>query len=133
MSDLRGQRPGAPSGGWRRPGAAAGPGAWSGRRAWRRAGPAPSAPAAGLAGEPQRCGLALASLICGLVPCGCNAGLLAIIVGHIALRRIKQSDGALTGHGMAVAGTILGYVFVAIWILVVVASVVIPMILGQYN
>ncbi|WP_130335515.1 DUF4190 domain-containing protein [Micromonospora kangleipakensis] len=36
---------------------------------------------------------------------------MAVILGHIALRETR--DGARSGHGMAVAGLVLGYVFVA--------------------
>ena len=49
-------------------------------------------------------GLAIASLICAFfVP------IVAIILGHIALNQIKQTGQE--GRGLALAGTILGYVF----------------------
>ncbi|MES2980681.1 MAG: DUF4190 domain-containing protein [Verrucomicrobiota bacterium] len=55
---------------------------------------------------PKTSGLAIASLVTGLT---CIAPL-AIIFGHMAMSRIKKSAGELTGHGLALAGTILGYV-----------------------
>jgi uncharacterized protein DUF4190 len=37
-------------------------------------------------------------------------GIAAAITGHRALSRIKQSGGALYGHGAALTGLILGYI-----------------------
>jgi Domain of unknown function (DUF4190) len=56
--------------------------------------------------SPKTSGMAIASLITGLT---CLAPF-AIILGHMAMSRIKQSAGQLTGHGLALAGTIMGYV-----------------------
>lgn len=54
--------------------------------------------------------LSIVALILGfLVPIG------GIITGHIALGQIKKSGEA--GHGMALTGTILGYVFSVGWII----------------
>lgn len=41
-----------------------------------------------------------------------------IICGHIALGQIKKSGEG--GHALALWGTILGYVFTAIWLLVII-------------
>ncbi len=41
-----------------------------------------------------------------------------IICGHIALGQIKRTGEG--GHALALWGTILGYVFTAIWLLVVI-------------
>lgn len=59
-------------------------------------------------------GLAIASLCCGiaawvLVPL--IGGLAAVICGHMAMSQIKRSGEQ--GHGMAVAGLILGWVNLA--------------------
>ncbi len=57
-------------------------------------------------------GLAIASLVTGLIgvaPFPIVAPL-AIIFGHMAMSRIKKSSGQVSGFGMALAGTILGYV-----------------------
>lgn len=54
--------------------------------------------------------LSIVALILGfLVPIG------GIITGHISLGQIKKTGEA--GHGMALAGTILGYVFSVGWII----------------
>jgi Domain of unknown function (DUF4190) len=55
-----------------------------------------------------------------------------IITGHIALGQIKRTGEA--GHGLALAGTVLGYVFTIIWILVVLFSILVPLLfLGTYG
>ncbi|SCF16394.1 protein of unknown function (DUF4190) [Micromonospora viridifaciens] len=62
-------------------------------------------------------GMATASLVLGILGVlggWCLFGLpciLAVILGHLALRETR--DGTRSGHGMAVAGLVLGYVFVA--------------------
>jgi hypothetical protein len=54
--------------------------------------------------------LAIVALILGIViPIG------GIITGHIALGQIKRTGEA--GHGLALAGTIIGYVGSAAWII----------------
>lgn len=42
-----------------------------------------------------------------------------IICGHIALGQIKRTGEK--GHGLALAGTVLGYIFVALGIIVAIA------------
>ena len=76
----------------------------------------------------QTSGLAIASLVLGIVSvptiCCCGGGLvaaiLAIIFGHLAMGRIRRSQGRLDGTGMAVAGLVIGYASVALQILVVI-------------
>ena len=60
-------------------------------------------------GTPRRCGLATASLVCGILG-PCTAGLAAVaglILGIVALSRIAKSAGQLTGRGLAIAGIII--------------------------
>jgi hypothetical protein len=65
---------------------------------------------------PLTSGMATASMVLGILGVlggWCLFGLpciLAVILGHIALRETR--DGTRSGHGMAVAGLVLGYVFV---------------------
>lgn len=81
--------------------------------------PAYSAPAAG----PRTNTLAIVALILGIVvPIG------GIICGHIALGQIKRTGEA--GHGLALAGTIIGYVFTIGYILLVILSVVFAAAVG---
>jgi len=69
-------------------------------------------------GAPQNCGLAIASLVCGVL----GISPIAIILGHISLGKIRRSNGTLKGRGMALTGTILGYAFIVVTILVLTAS-----------
>lgn len=58
-------------------------------------------------------GLAIASLVFSLiVPFGC---IPAIVCGHIALRRIKK-DPRVHGRGLALAGLIIGYAILGLFI-----------------
>lgn len=60
-------------------------------------------------------GLAIASLICGiigLVTCMVFLGIPAVICGHMAMHQIANSRHLVTGRGMALAGLICGYLAV---------------------
>lgn len=72
-------------------------------------------------GPPKTSGLAIASLVCGVL--GLN--LAAIITGHMARKRIRRSRGALAGGGLALAGLILGYLSV-----VATAALLAPLAIG---
>ncbi len=66
-----------------------------------------------LARPPRTSGLAVTSLVLGLLwLCGIGS-LLATIFGAVAIGQIDRSHGALTGRGMAVAGLILGIIGLA--------------------
>ncbi len=45
--------------------------------------------------------------------------IVGIICGHIALGQIKKTGE--NGRGLALAGTVLGYVFTALWLIVILA------------
>jgi hypothetical protein len=64
-------------------------------------------------------GLAIASLVTsvlGLSPVG-------IVLGFVAKRRIRRSEGARDGNGMATAGIAIGFVFLALSAVVVALAV----------
>jgi general secretion pathway protein G len=91
--------------------------------------PVPTIPA-----EPQNCGLAVWSLVLGIlaivlsVVCiGPLLGIPAVICGHIAYSRIKRSAGALAGGGLALGGLITGYISIALIPLIgMMAAIAIP-------
>lgn len=60
-------------------------------------------------------GFAIASLIFGLL----GGGLLAVVFGHIAHSQIKRTPQA--GKGLATAGLILGYIGLAVSIILIIA------------
>jgi hypothetical protein len=69
-------------------------------------------------------GLAIASLICGVIQfifLGILASIPAIILGHLARRQIRQTGER--GAGMAMAGLVLGYIGVALTVIVVIAVI----------
>ncbi len=61
---------------------------------------------------PPTSGLAVASLICGIagVCTGGVGGIVGIILGIVALGKIKRSGGAMGGRGLAIAAIIVGAV-----------------------
>jgi hypothetical protein len=67
------------------------------------------APVGPSSGKPKTSGLAITSLILGIVG-GCSFGLLSIvglILGIMGLKKIKASGGAVGGRGLAMAGIII--------------------------
>jgi Domain of unknown function (DUF4190) len=82
-----------------------------------------AAPPAG----PKTNTLAIVAIILGfLVPVG------GIITGHIALGQIKRTGEA--GHGLALTGTVVGYVLTALYIVIILFSVLVPLLfLGTYS
>ena len=81
---------------------------------------------------PATSGYAIASLICSLLGYIGVFGfgpLLGIIFGHLALREIDRSNGALQGRGIAQAGLILGYIALGL-VLLLVAIFAIIFIVG---
>jgi hypothetical protein len=69
-------------------------------------------------------GMAVASLVLGIVWIWGIGSILALIFGYIAKRDIDASRGTQSGRGMAIAGIVLGWVGVGILILVIVAAAV---------
>ncbi|MEJ6572994.1 MAG: DUF4190 domain-containing protein [Akkermansiaceae bacterium] len=94
-----------------------------------------------VAGPPQiaptpgsTAGLAVASIICGIASLVTLllTGIPAIVCGHMALKKIKRSNGAIGGSGMAITGLVLGYVSIALTLVVaLLAALAMPVILKQ--
>ncbi|MBM7791349.1 DUF1707 and DUF4190 domain-containing protein [Tenggerimyces flavus] len=77
--------------------------------------------------EPEQ--LAVASLVLGIL--GFFTGITAIpavITGHLALSRIKRNK--TEGHGMAVGGLVMGYLAIAIGVVVAIFVVGMIMFVG---
>ncbi|WP_051946901.1 DUF4190 domain-containing protein [Verrucomicrobium sp. BvORR106] len=76
-------------------------------------------------------GMAIAALVMGIVSiftfglCGIGS-IVTIILGHMALTRVRQSGGSLGGKGMAVAGLVMGYASIALAIIGILASLALP-------
>jgi len=66
--------------------------------------------------QPKTSGLAIWSLVLGILSLTCFSILSAIpgvICGHKALSRISRANGSLSGKGMAIAGLVTGYIGIA--------------------
>ena len=73
---------------------------------------------------------AILSLVCGLLFFVPLAFIAAIVFGHLGLSEIRKSAGRLKGEGMAIAGLVLGYVWiVGIPIILIMAAIAIPNLL----
>jgi hypothetical protein len=90
---------------------------------------APPPPPPGYAYHPQPVyvqaktnGLAIASLVLGIIWIYWIGSVLALVFGYVAKSQIDQSGGTQTGRGMAIAGIVLGWIGVAILVLALVAG-----------
>jgi hypothetical protein len=64
---------------------------------------------------PKTNGLAIASLVCSILGFCCGiGGVLGVIFGFVARGQIKRSGGAQKGSGLALAGIIVGFVFIVL-------------------
>lgn len=77
-------------------------------------------PSGGSAARSGTNGFAVASLVLGIIPC--FNGILAIIFGFVAKNQIKQSGGTQGGDGMATAGIVLGFIWIAFTIILLAAG-----------
>ena len=85
--------------------------------------PAPVRPAPVPSAPVRKSGLAITSMVLGLLSMTCFpivfTGLAAVITGHIARKRVRRSAELYGGSGFALAGLILGY-----------PGIVLPLIIG---
>lgn len=73
-------------------------------------------PLPGVPSQPKTSGLAIWSLVLGILSLTCFtifAAIPGVICGHKALSRIKSAGGMLNGTGLATAGLITGYIGIA--------------------
>jgi type IV pilus assembly protein PilA len=85
---------------------------------------APGVPTAVSVGPAETSGKAIISLVCGLL------FIVAIVFGHLGMSEIRKSSGRLKGEGMAIAGLVLGYLWIAaIPMILIVAAIAIPNLL----
>jgi hypothetical protein len=82
---------------------------------------APMAAAASVASTGPQSGLAIASLVLGVLSLLCGGillGLPAVITGHMALGRVRRSPAQYGGKGLAIAGLALGYASVLLTLII---------------
>jgi hypothetical protein len=63
---------------------------------------------------PQSSNKAIASLVCGVLFLCAPASIAAVLLGPLALVDIKRSANRMTGHGLAIAGLVMGYLGIAL-------------------
>lgn len=71
---------------------------------------------------PELNGLAVASLAFGVLWLAGAGAPLALICGYRARRQIRNSDGGQRGYGLATAGIILGWLGIALIVLVAIIA-----------
>lgn len=64
-------------------------------------------------------GLAIASMVLGILWIYWIGSILAVIFGHVALSQIKRTRAG--GKGMAIAGLVLGYLGIAVLVVGIIA------------
>jgi len=73
--------------------------------------------------------LAVASLVLGVLglvtACVVPGSIAAVILGHLALRQIAASRGAIGGRGLALTGLVLGYAAIGIALIVTFVMILI--------
>ena len=81
-------------------------------------------------GQPLSQGLAIASMICGILsligcclwPVSGPLAIVAIVLGFVALGKVKSNPGAYGGKGMAKAGLIIGFLGLLATIVILVMA-----------
>ena len=74
----------------------------------------PSNPPAQAQGK--KSGMAIASMVLGIIWVFYIGSVLAVILGHVALSKMKK-DPSIGGRGFAVAGVTLGWIGVGVFLL----------------
>ena len=69
-------------------------------------------------------GLAIASLVLGILCVWWVGSILALIFGYVARGQIRESNGSQGGNGMAIAGIVLGWVWMGVLALIITAMIV---------
>ena len=87
--------------------------------------PPPPPPGWAPAGQPyvqqgRTSGLAIASMVLGILWIYWIGSLLAVIFGHVAINQTGK-DPTLRGRGMAIAGLVLGYIGIGLLIIGILA------------
>jgi hypothetical protein len=93
-------------------------------------GPPPGAPLPGAYGQPygypyapprRTNGLAIASMVLGIVWLYWVGSVLALVFGYIARRQIRERGE--NGGGMATAGIVLGWIWIGLLVLAAIAGI----------
>jgi len=74
-------------------------------------------------------GLAIAALVCGIAGLctGGLGGIAGIILGIVAMVKVKRSAGQLKGKGLAVGGIIAGILSILLWAVMIVGGLAVAL------
>lgn len=78
-------------------------------------------------------GLAIASMVLGILWLYWIGSILALVFGYVAKGQIDRSAGRQGGRGMAIAGIVLGWIGVAVLAIVIVLAVVVSDDISRIN
>jgi hypothetical protein len=107
-----------PPGWYPDPGGSGGSRWWDGEKWAQSAAPGPGAVGAPVA---ETDGYAIASLVLAVL----GIPILPIIFGYSARRRIRESGGTKQGDGLALAGIVIGWITVAIFVLTILFIIIV--------
>ena len=82
-----------------------------------------------VAPQAKTSGLAIAALVCGIAGL-CTAGLggiAGIILGIVAMVKVKRSAGQLKGKGLAIVGIIVGILSILLWAVLIVGGLAVAL------
>jgi hypothetical protein len=68
-------------------------------------------------------GLAIASMVLGILWIYWIGSIVALVLGYLALREIRRDPQRIEGKGMAIAGVVLGWIGVATLLLAIAMGV----------
>jgi hypothetical protein len=103
---------------------------WDGSQWTDNRTPAPAAapglvpPGQAVAMQTKTNGLAIASLVLGILWLYWVGSVLALIFGYVSKRQIDDSNGMQTGRGLAIAGIVLGWIGVAVLVILLIALLI---------
>jgi hypothetical protein len=78
----------------------------------------------GLGPAPRTNGMAVASLVLGIIWLFWVGSILALVFGYVGKGQIDRSGGAQSGRGLAIAGIVLGWVGVGTLVLTIVLAII---------
>jgi len=72
--------------------------------------------------KPPTSGMAIASMVLGIVWIYWIGSILAVIFGHISLSQMRQNP-SLEGRGMAIAGVVLGWIGIGVLLIIIIVAI----------
>lgn len=84
-------------------------------------------------GDQRTNGMAIASMVLGIVWVYWIGSILALIFGYVARRQIRDSGGLQKGAGMAMAGIVLGWIGVGLLAIFIIVVIIVAATEDEYS